>query len=75
MKPYGAQPGLKGVFMNDVRAKLCAICGEERAANQIRFLVAENRWEDKLTILQWNEHMAGRDGIQVPAASIMSRSW
>ena len=51
--------------MNDVRTKLCAICGEERSANQVRFLVAENRWEDKLTILQWNEHMAGRDGIQV----------
>jgi hypothetical protein len=51
--------------MNHLRAKLCAICGEERSANQIRFLVAENRWEDKLTILQWNEHMAARDGIQV----------
>ena len=51
--------------MNHLRAKLCAICGEERSANQIRFLVAENRWEDKLTILQWNEHTAARDGIQV----------
>ena len=51
--------------MNDLRAKLCAICGEARSAYQTRFLVAENRWEDKLTILQWNEHMAGRQGIQV----------
>jgi hypothetical protein len=51
--------------MKDLRAKLCAICGEERSANQTRFLIAENRWEDKLTILQWNEHMAERHGIQV----------
>ena len=51
--------------MNDLRAKLCAICGEERSAHQTRFLIAENRWEDKLTILQWNEQMARRQGIQV----------
>lgn len=44
---------------------MCAICGEERSANQPRFLVAENTWEDKLTILQWNEQMASRAGIQV----------
>lgn len=51
--------------MNDLRTKLCAICGEERSANQARFLIAENRWEDKLTILHWNEQMACREGIQV----------
>jgi len=51
--------------MNDLRAKLCAICGEERSAYQTRFLIAEDSWEDKLTILPWNEHMAGRQGIQV----------
>ena len=51
--------------MNHFRTHLCAICGEERSANQPRFLVAENTWEDKLTILQWNEQMASRAGIQV----------
>jgi hypothetical protein len=50
--------------MNHFRTHLCAICGEERTANQTRFLVAENTWEDKLTILQWNEQMASRAGIQ-----------
>jgi len=47
--------------MDHFRTHLCAICGEERFANQPRFLVTENTWEDKLTILQWNE----RVGIQV----------
>ncbi|MGA9812355.1 MAG: hypothetical protein WBQ64_06250 [Terriglobales bacterium] len=51
--------------MNHFRTYLCAICGEERSPNQPRFLVAENTWEDKLTILQWNEQMASRAGIQV----------
>ena len=43
----------------------CAICGEERSGNEPRFLLAENFWEDKLTILHWNEKLASRDGIQV----------
>jgi len=51
--------------MNHLRTPRCAICGEEQSANQSRFLIAENTWEDKLTILQWNEQMAARAGIQV----------
>ena len=42
----------------------CAICGRDNSANQPRFLIAENSWEDKLTILQWNESMASRPGIK-----------
>ena len=52
-------------LMNHFRTPLCAICGQERSASQPRFLIAENTWEDKLTILQWNEPMASRAGIQV----------
>ena len=48
-----------------LRTYTCAICGEEQSGNETRFLVAENRWEDKLTVLQWNERMAWRPGIQV----------
>jgi hypothetical protein len=51
--------------MNYLRANGCAICGEEQPANATRFLVVENRWEDKLAILHWDEHMASREGIQV----------
>ena len=48
-----------------LRTYACAICGEEQSGNETRFLVAENRWEDKLTVLQWNERMASGPGIQV----------
>jgi hypothetical protein len=51
--------------MTYLRTHACGICGEEQIGNETRFLVAENRWEDKLTILQWNEQMASRPGIQV----------
>jgi hypothetical protein len=51
--------------MNYLRRSACAICREEQSGSGTRFLLAENRWEDKLTILQWNEHMASRPGIQV----------
>jgi hypothetical protein len=50
--------------MNNSKTHRCAICGEQCSGNEARFLVAENRWEDKLTILQWNEQMASRKGIQ-----------
>jgi len=51
--------------MNHLRTNACAICGEPQRGREIRFLLAENRPEDKLTILRWNEHMAGREGIQL----------
>jgi hypothetical protein len=35
------------------------------SATQTRFLVAENRWEDKLTILHWDEQLASREGVQL----------
>ena len=50
--------------MNDAKTGRCAICGEPLRRSATPFLVAENRWEDKLTILQWNEQMACRRGIQ-----------
>jgi len=36
----------------------------ESSANQLRSLIAENGWEDKLTILRWNESVASRPGIK-----------
>jgi hypothetical protein len=50
--------------MNYAKTNACAICGEGRHDIGTFFLLAENRWEDQLTILQWNEQMALRDGIQ-----------
>jgi hypothetical protein len=51
--------------MNYLRRSACAICRGEQPGDETRFLLTENRWEDKLTILQWNEQMAMRPGIQV----------
>jgi hypothetical protein len=55
--------------MNYLRSNGCAICGDEQPANQTRFLVAENRWEDKLTILHWDEQLASREGVQLACSS------
>ena len=49
--------------MHELMRSSCAICGEERSAESTWFLVAENRWEDKLTVLQWNEELADWEGV------------
>ena len=41
----------------------CTICGEERSAQQVWFLVAESQWEDKLKILHWQDELGRRRGI------------
>jgi hypothetical protein len=41
----------------------CSICGEPKNGHGRWFLVTENRWEDKLKILHWNEQLAGRAGV------------
>ena len=51
--------------MTDSRIPRRAICGRDRSPIQPRFLIAENEWEDKLTVLHWNEAMASRAGIRV----------
>jgi hypothetical protein len=47
-----------------LRKHLCAICGDEKSAGGLWFLLAENRWEDKLKILQWDSQLARQDGIR-----------
>lgn len=42
---------------------LCTICGREKTRSGW-FLIAENRWEDKLTILEWNDRVAWMSGVQ-----------
>ena len=50
--------------MRQMRKHLCAICGDEKSAGGLWFLLAENRWEDKLKILQWDPQLARQDGIR-----------
>jgi hypothetical protein len=45
------------------RIHACTICNEEKFPTQIWFLVTESRCEDKLRILQWQEEIAGREGM------------
>jgi hypothetical protein len=50
--------------MEVLRIHQCAICGEPRLGNEPWFLIAENRWEDKLKILQWNDQLATQGGMR-----------
>jgi hypothetical protein len=49
--------------MDNPRMRECTICGEERSAGQVWFLVAESHWEDKLKVLEWQDELAKRQGI------------
>jgi hypothetical protein len=49
--------------MANTNMQECTICGEERSAGQVWFLVAESHWEDKLRVLEWQDELARRQGI------------
>ena len=45
------------------RIRACTICGEEKSSAQVWFLLTESHCEDKLKILQWQDEIAGREGM------------
>jgi hypothetical protein len=49
--------------MNDLRVLACTICGERQPGNQRWFLVSEDRWQDKLRILHWDDYLAAQEGM------------
>jgi hypothetical protein len=49
--------------MGNLVMQKCTICGDEGAAGQVWFLVAESHWEDKLKVLEWQDELARRRGI------------
>jgi hypothetical protein len=49
--------------MDNRKMQECTICGEERSAGQVWFLVAESHWEDKLKVLEWQDELSSRRGI------------
>lgn len=49
--------------MDSPKMQECTICGEERSAGQVWFLVAESHWEDTLKVLEWQDELAQRRGI------------
>ena len=42
----------------------CIVCGKETFECEHWFLVAANRWQDKLRILHWNNSLASQVGVQ-----------
>jgi len=49
--------------MKQPSVQLCTVCGEMKIDGQIWFLVAESHWEDKLSILQWEDEISLRHGM------------
>jgi hypothetical protein len=49
--------------MDARRVCQCAICGEEKSEDDHWFLVTESRWQDKLKVLHWDDHLAAQAGI------------
>ncbi len=49
--------------MDKLKVLVCTICGERRSGRPHWFLVAEDRWQDKLIILHWDDALATRQGI------------
>ena len=49
--------------MSNPKTYECAICGERKTGAQPWFLIADNRWQDKLRILPWHERLAAQPGI------------
>jgi len=41
----------------------CTICGAAPSGMQRRFLIVEDRWQDKLKILHWDERLAAIPGV------------
>lgn len=46
-----------------MRIYSCAICGQSKLPGESWYLLAENRWEDKLKILGWDDRLAVQPGI------------
>jgi hypothetical protein len=55
--------------MKDQQVPGCTICGELRTSNQRWFLIVEDRWQDKLKILHWDDRLAAVPGIHGACSS------
>lgn len=51
--------------MIDAHDFACSICGEINTKYARWFLVAENQWENKLKILEWNNQLAAQSGVHL----------
>jgi hypothetical protein len=60
--------------MDNPRMWQRAICGEERSAEQVWFLVAENHWADNLKVLECKMNWRDDEESMRPAAGGTSRN-
>lgn len=51
----------------------CAVCGEQKITGQVWFLLADNYWEDKVRILQWEDRLAALDNVYCACSSAHAR--
>jgi hypothetical protein len=42
----------------------CAICGKETSGDEHWLLLIDNRWQDRLKVLQWEDRLASLTGVQ-----------
>jgi hypothetical protein len=49
--------------MEHLTTLACTICGEHKRRAQRWFLALEDRWQDKLKIVQWDERLAIQEGV------------
>src|SRR5213080_1003075 len=56
--------------MQKSRVYTCVICGEEKPDHDSWFLLAENQWEDKLKVLQWNKQLAKSGALACSPAHV-----
>lgn len=49
--------------MHVPRLVSCSICNAPALDREDWFLLVDNRWQDKLTILQWNDRLASLRGV------------
>ena len=55
--------------MEQLTNLVCTICGALRRAQERWFLVIEDRWQDKLKILHWEDRLAAVPGIHCACGS------
>lgn len=49
--------------MEDQQRFICTICGQHNCGDQGWFLLVEDPWLDRLTVLHWNSTLAGKQHV------------
>ena len=47
----------------------CTICSEDKLPGQVWFLIAESHWEDKISVIEWRDAVAGQKGVYLACST------